>query len=144
MQILLSSSTVGVVIVSHLVLCHEGSRSLFVLRRHATSRSLLDDLRLISRIRRVSAHSTVARQITLIVVIVLLVLGEGVRGSVLMRSSSYSDGCTCVVHIVTRVACVDTSREIHAVSASSSNWGEATACSVVMLACILVILGGRG
>ena len=51
---------------------------------------------------------------------------------------------TCVINIIARIACIYSSWEIHSMSTTSSNWGEAAAHCIIMLSWILIILRWRG
>ncbi len=142
-QVFLSPTAIDLLIIAHLIISNERSRCLLMLKRHPASLSLLNNLRLMSRIRGMSTDSSVARKVALIVVIVLLVFGEWIRGSILM-SYSKSDGSTSMINVVACVTSVYTSWIIHSMSTTTHNWCKATADCFIMLTCNRVILRWRG
>lgn len=136
MKIFLSSS----LFLTHIVITSEWSLRLssMLTCRDSTSRSF-NDLRLVCRVGRMCTVS-IAWEIALVVVIILLILCKGIRWSVLMDSSD-SNRSTCVVDIVACVTCVDTSRHIHSVSATSCcATNKTTACSIIMLSTMVIEL----
>ena len=134
MQILLSSRF----FLAHVIIGCE--RSLTLAGWDASARSLLNYLRLVSRVRRMRSNSSVARKIALIVVIILLILSEGIGWSILVEGA-YSNGGTSMINIIACVASVNASGHIHSMCATSGcSPNKSAARSIIMLTTVVIEL----
>ena len=130
-------------IASHLIFSNKRPLTILIVRRYTTSRSLLDNLWLICWVRRMSSHTSIAWQVALIVIVVLLIFSEWIWWTVLVNSAN-SNWCPSVINIIACIACIDSSREIHSVGSTTSYRCKSAAHSVIILPSrILIILRRR-
>ena len=132
MKIFFSSLVFYIGIFTHRIFSHERRSLLLLMLRYTTLWPLLCGL--IGRITRVSPYaSLIARQVTLIVVKVLIPC-ERIWRPILMISSTCTSQLTtrCTRYVVACVACVNTATS-HIHSVCSSSWHKSTAYSFIML-----------